>query len=78
MFGPQQKCTGTRYTLTAALLSLAVLFIPAMLIVSGPLGLVSISVALAGSVLCVGLAWINWKKNSELTISSIVTPLKRP
>jgi hypothetical protein len=78
MFDPQQKSTGTRYTLTAALLSIAVLFIPAMLVVSRPFGLVSVSLAITCSALCVGLAWINWKKNSDLTIPSIVSPSPRP
>jgi hypothetical protein len=58
MFDSQQRSTGIGYTMTVALLTVAFVFIPAALVVT----------------LCVGLAWISWKKLSRLTISSITSP----
>lgn len=71
MFDSQQKSTGTEYTMTVALLIVALIFSPAVLIVSRPVGYASISVAAACSVFCVAFAWFNWKRYSELTIPSI-------
>lgn len=71
MFDPCQKSTGTRHTMTAALLLVAFVFSPAVLIVSRPVGYVSVSLALVCSSLCVALAWVNWRKYSDLTILSI-------
>lgn len=73
MFDSQQKSTGTRYTMTVALLVGALIFSPAALIVAGSTGYVAVSLALACSALCVALAWINWKRRSELTIPSVAT-----
>jgi small-conductance mechanosensitive channel len=71
MFDSCQKSTGTRYTTTVALLTVAFIFSPAILVVLSPVGYVSLSLAIACSVLCVTLAWINWKKSSQLSIPSI-------
>ncbi len=68
-----QKSTGTGYTTTVALLIMAIIFCPAVLIASRPIGYVSLSLAIACSALCVILAWVNWKKSSRLTIPSIAT-----
>ncbi|MEX2260680.1 MAG: hypothetical protein WD696_01950 [Bryobacteraceae bacterium] len=73
MFDSPQKSTGTQYTMTVALLILAFIFSPAVLIASRPVGYASISFAIACSSLCAALAWVNWKKYSELTIPSIAT-----
>ena len=73
MFDSQQRSTGTQYTVTVGLLIMAFIFSPAILIVSRPLGYVSVSLAIACSALCVGLAWVSWKKYSELTVPSIAT-----
>ena len=73
MIKSHQKYTGTQYTMTVALLIVAFIFSPAVLMVSRPLGYVSVSLALACSALCVILAWVNWKRHSELTIPSIAT-----
>lgn len=73
MFDSQQKATGTQYTMTIALLLVAFVFSPAVLFVLTPIGYVSVSLAIACSVLCVGLAWGNWK-NSKLTVPSIAAP----
>jgi len=71
MFEAQQKPTGTRYTITVALLAVAFIFIPAVLIVSRPFGYISLFAAIACSVLCVVSAWRLWKKFSQLSITSI-------
>lgn len=73
MFVSNQKPTGTEYTTTVAFLVLAFLFSPALLLLSGPLGYVSLTLAVACSVLCVSLAWLNWRKYSKLTIPSLET-----
>lgn len=74
MFDTQQKATGTGYTTAAAFLVVAFIFIPAALMFSGRYGYVSVSLAVAASVLCVAFAWMNWKKSSQLSIPSIATP----
>lgn len=74
MFDPSQKQTGTNYTTTVALLILAIIFSPALWLVSGPMGYPSLILALTGSASCAALAWVNWKKSSELTMPSIENP----
>jgi hypothetical protein len=71
MFDAQQKSTGTRYTTTVAFLVVAFIFIPAVLVISRPVGYVSISLAVACSAVCVALAWVKWKNSSQLSITSI-------
>ena len=73
----RQKYAGTRYTTTAALLIVAFVFSPAFAILSGSSGAVVRSLAPFCSVLCIALAWLNWKRYSELTILSIATPNPR-
>jgi hypothetical protein len=73
VFDTNEKLTGTQYTGTAALLILAFIFIPAALIFSRPLGYLSVFLAAAGATLCVVLAWVNWKRHSQLTIPSLET-----
>jgi len=73
MFDSHQKPTGTDYTMTAALLLMAVVLIPAILFLSRPLGYGSVALALACSVMCVALARIRWKKHSQVTIPSLET-----
>jgi hypothetical protein len=72
MFDTQQKSTGTGHTLTVALLAVAFVFIPAVSVMLWPLGYLSASLAIVCSLLCVTLAWLNWKKFSALSIPSIV------
>ena len=74
MFDSHQKSTGTDHTMTAALLIMAVVLIPAILFLSRPFGYGSVSVALVWSVMCVALARLYWTKYSRLTIPSIETP----
>ena len=72
MFESNQKSTGTGYTQTVALLTVAFVFSPAYVIASRPVGMISLSLAIACSALCVGLAWLSWKKSSRISIPSIV------
>jgi predicted membrane channel-forming protein YqfA (hemolysin III family) len=71
MFDANRKSAGAGYTTTVAFLVAAFIFSPAMLVVSRPPGYVSASLALACGVLCVALAWVNWRKFSQLSIPSI-------
>ncbi len=73
MFDSCQKSTGTTYTTTVALLLVAFVFSPAVLVISHPFGSLSLSLAIAGSALCVALAWVHWRKSSQLSIPSIAT-----
>lgn len=77
MLEPNQKTTGTQYTGTAALLIAGFAFSPAALMLSHRLDYLSVCIAAAVSLLCVLLAWINWTKNSQLTIPSLETPIVR-
>ncbi|MBL8178728.1 MAG: hypothetical protein JNK48_28900 [Bryobacterales bacterium] len=77
MFESHQKHTGTRYTMTAALLLVAFVFSPAIVLLSRPVGIVPASLAIACSVFCIALAWVNWKWYSELTVPSIEDPNTR-
>ena len=73
MLESNQKDTGTQYTGTATLLVVALLFIPAALIFSRPVGYLSAVLAAGGSAFCIILAWINWRKHSQLTMPSLET-----
>ena len=76
MFDSQEK-SSTKYTLTVALLVMAFVFSPAILLVSRPVGLTSISLAAAGSAVCLVFAWLNWKRYSQLTMPSVEAPRPR-
>jgi hypothetical protein len=71
MFQAQQKSTGTTYTTVVALLVVAFIFVPTLLMMSRPFGFLSILLAIACSGVCVILAWELWRKFSRLTITSI-------
>jgi TRAP-type uncharacterized transport system fused permease subunit len=73
----QTTYIGTRYTIMVALLTIAFVFSPTVLMLSHPFGYVAPSFAIACSALCLALAWINWKRHSELTMPSIVARLPR-
>jgi hypothetical protein len=64
MFDAHQTSARTGHTTTVAFLAVAFIFSPAILVISRPLGYVSISMAIACSVVCVALAWVNWKRSS--------------
>jgi hypothetical protein len=71
MFVANEKFTGTNYTATAAWLILAFIFIPAVLIASHPFSDVALAAAIACSLICIGLARMNWMNFSQLSIASI-------
>jgi hypothetical protein len=73
-----QKSTGTQYTVVVASLVFAFVFSPVVVVMSGSLGYVSLSMALVLSTLGVAVAWFSWKKYSQLTIPSILTPATEP
>lgn len=77
MLNAQQKSTGTGYTATADLLSMAFIFVPAIVTVSRPFGSVTLSLAIGSSVLCATLTWIFWRKSSQRSILSIAIPKGR-
>ena len=72
MINSSQISTGTDYNATVALLIVAFVFSPAVLVLSGPFGHVSVSLAAGFSLVCAVLAWANWSKRATLTIPSIV------
>ena len=69
----QQRFTGTDYTGTFAMLVIAFVFTPATLMVSGSFGLGSMSLSFAAAAFFSGLAWLNWRTYSTLTVSSILS-----
>ena len=69
MFDNHQKSIGTSYTPAVACAAAAILS-PVMLIFLRPFGTKTIPIALAVSVICFGLSWINWKRSSQLSIPS--------
>jgi hypothetical protein len=77
MLNSQQKYAGTRYTIIVAMLVVACVFSPALLLLSRSFGYVAASVALVCSAFCVAVAFIHWRKYSELTIPSITSPRPR-
>ncbi len=73
MLDSPRKSTGIGYTATVALLTMAFIFIPAILIVSRPFGYGALSMAIGCSALFATLAWIFWKKSSRRFIPSITS-----
>jgi hypothetical protein len=66
-----QTSTGTSYTATIMFLSVAFVFCPLLLLVSGNAG---ISLSAAG--ISAGFAWLSWSRYSTLSVPSIVA--RRP
>jgi hypothetical protein len=74
MLDYRQKFADTDCSSTVALLVLALVFSPAVLVVSRPFGGVSISFAAVFSTACIALAWFAWARDSRLPrTSSVVT-----
>jgi hypothetical protein len=71
MFDSHLKSTGRDYTVTVALLAVAFIFSPAVLIASQPFGYWLLSSAIACSAISGTWAWVHWKKSSQLSIPSI-------
>jgi hypothetical protein len=66
-----QKSSGGGYTTTVAYLAVALIFSPAVLVVSRPVGYFTLSLAVAISAICLALAWVNWKKSAQPSVPSI-------
>jgi hypothetical protein len=67
MFDIQEKSEGSKYTTIVALLVLALIFSPAVLLVSRPLGFGAICLAVGSSIAFIGLAFIVARRNSART-----------
>ena len=63
---------GTSYNITAALATIALVFSPAVLLLSRPSGAIQTTIALTISTVCLAAAAISWRRYSTLTIPSIV------
>ncbi len=71
MFLANQKSTGTCYTTTVTLLVMALVFCPALLALARPIGTFAAYLLASASVLCLGLAWLSWKRYSSLTLPTL-------
>lgn len=77
MLVANEKPTGTNYTATVALLIVAFVFIPVILITSRPISYFSLAGAIVCSLVCISLARSNWTKFSQVSIPSIVDQGRR-
>lgn len=68
-----QKFADTRYTSTVAFLLLAMIFSPAVLILTRPFGELSVTMAAVFSASCIALACVAWSKDSKRQLLSVVT-----
>lgn len=64
MFDSSNHSDGHGTPVTVALLAIAVIFIPALVVVSQP---ASYSLALSISALCLTLAWFHWKRSHKVS-----------
>jgi len=71
MFDSSLKSTGHDYTVTVALLAIAFVFSPAVLLSSRPIGYWSLGFAVVCSASAAIWAWVHWKRSSRLSIPSI-------
>jgi hypothetical protein len=70
MFDSHQKSTGAQYTVTAALLIVAFVFCPLMLLLVWPLNVLSFALTLLCSTVCMSLACV-WWNYSKLTFTAV-------
>lgn len=73
MFDSTQRSPATGYTTAIAFLVVGLILGPAILLISSPLGYLSISLASVCTISCVALAWVNWKRSSQLSKPAIAT-----
>jgi hypothetical protein len=73
MFDSEQKstATGTQSNTTLAMLIVAFIFYPAVMVASRAVANWTVSLAITGSVLCVITDWFNWRKSWPLYIPSM-------
>lgn len=69
----RQKYVETRHTTTVGLLVLGLVFSPAVLVLSRPLGGVSISLAAVFTALCIASARFAWARDTHQPRMSVVT-----
>lgn len=70
MFDSFVKPVGREYTKTIAWLVVAIVFIPAIFVTVG-VGYPSLIGAVAGSLICITLAWVTWKRSSAPAVVSL-------
>jgi hypothetical protein len=68
----QQRYSGTDFNASNAFMVGAVVFSPAALFLSRPLGFDSFGIALAVCAASLSTVWIRWTQRSSLTVPSIV------
>lgn len=73
MIDYRQKFADTQYASTVSLLILALVFSPAVLVLSRPFGGASVSFAAVFSALCIASAWFAWTRDSRRPRMSVVT-----
>lgn len=71
MFDSHQKSTGRDYSLTAALLAFGIMLVPALLLANHSVSRMALILSSIGSLVCLCVAWLNWRRNSKLTIPTI-------
>ncbi|MBX9604094.1 MAG: hypothetical protein K2X35_24030 [Bryobacteraceae bacterium] len=71
MFKSSFPPTEREYTAIAALLSTALLVIPALLVISQPVSYLAISAAVAGSAACIAAAAVLWKRSNKPAIAVV-------
>ncbi len=70
MFDQYQKSTGTSYTTAVACLAAAIAS-PAIWFATRPFGFETVSLATASTALCLTMAWVTWRRSSQLSIPSL-------
>lgn len=70
MFDSQQKSFGAQYTVTAALLIVAFVFCPLLLLAVWPLNVLSFALTLLCSTVCMSLACVSWNY-SKLSMTAV-------
>lgn len=75
MFKDFQRPAGRDYTATYALLAIALVVNPVLVLMSRPIGSLQLALAVMLSAGCLALSWASWKYHSHLTIPSLVKRL---
>ena len=70
MFDTSPKATGTGYPTTVAFLTVTLAFMPALMFFDN-FGREAMALAIAGSFVCLGMAWRSWEKSSQPAMAFI-------
>ena len=73
MTNTRQKYADAQPASAIGLLVLALVFSPAVLVLSRPFGVASVSLAAVFSALCIVLAWFAWARDSQRPTMSVVS-----